>query len=346
MVHGLWCTPGVDVTILAPRKQLDKACRIPSDNPLAGIPACGLPLDRRWFEAMWECLDTPKVDRWCDGADWVYTPTEAYIATRRPRLAVTVHDLHAFETNLPWSNTPEHQTFRRRWAGMFGPIIKQADCILAVSEFTRGRLIELLGAKAEQIAVVGNGVETAYFDARDGGEISELRGGVYLVVIGGLTRRKGGDLVLRVAQVLRREVPEFQILIAGVGETELEAAAAELPNVTCLGFVDTPKMVHLLRGAVAMMFLSRYEGFGIPVVEAMAVGTPVIASRWGALPEVVGDAGLLVDAGNPAEVVAAVKMLLWDMGARAEFSSRGRKRAEGYRWKRCVERLLAVLREW
>jgi glycosyltransferase involved in cell wall biosynthesis len=344
MVQGLWRASGVEVIVVAPRNQLDEMGRIPMQNPLAGIPARGLPLDRRWLEAMWERLDTPKLDHWCRGADWVYTPTEAYIAVRGPRLAVTVHDLHAFETNLPWSNSPAHQALRRRWAAMFRPIIKRADLILAPSDFTRRRLVELLGAKDERIAVVGNGVDSTFFDPPAEGEPTECYGGRYVVVIGGLTRRKGGDLVLRTARELQRLAPDLRVLIAGIGEREFDAPASELPNVMCLGFVGAAQLVRLLRGAVAMMFLSRYEGFGIPLAEAMAAGTPVIASRCAALPEVVGEAGLLVDAENSGEVAAAIKMLSSDGTAWSDLSRRGRKRAEAYRWEICVERLLTVLR--
>src|SRR5262249_45431270 len=123
MVRGLWRTPGLDVSILAPRNQLDCSGSVPVDNPLNSIPARSLPVGRRWLETMWEQLNAPKADRWCGKADWVYTPTEAYVAVRRPRLAVTVHDIHAFEPNLPWSGTPRHRAFRRRWARMFAPII-------------------------------------------------------------------------------------------------------------------------------------------------------------------------------------------------------------------------------
>ena len=242
MVQGLSRAPGVEVTVVAPRGQLDEAGRIPTQNPLAGITARGLPLGRRWLETMWERLDTPKLDHWCRGADWVYTPTEAYIAVRRPRLAVTVHDLHAFETNLPWSTTPGHRAFRRRWAAMFGPIIERADCILAASEFTRRRLVELLGAKDERIAVVGNGVDSAFFDAPAEVEPVGRHGGRYVVVIGGLTRRKGGDLVLRTAREMQRVVPDFRVIIAGTGEREFDGPASELPNIVCLGFVGTAQL--------------------------------------------------------------------------------------------------------
>jgi glycosyltransferase involved in cell wall biosynthesis len=293
---------------------------------------------------MWRRINLPKIDHWCGDADWVYAPCEAYVAAKRPRLAVTVHDLHAFEPDLPWSGTPAHQAFRRRWAEMFRPIVRRADRILAVSAFTERRLVELLGVDPRRITVVGNGVDPVYFDPTGGPPPSELSE-PYVLVVGGLTQRKGGDLVLGAAQALQRWMPQLCVGIVGFGEPELERKAAALPNVTLLGFVETERLALLLRGAVGMMLLSRYEGFGIPVVEAMAAGAPVIVSRWGALPEVAGDAGVLVDAENAGEVVAAIAMLSNDAAVRRDLQARGRERAEGYRWDRCVERLVAALRK-
>jgi glycosyltransferase involved in cell wall biosynthesis len=349
MIRGLSRRPGIDVSILAPRSQLDQ---LPDGNPLAGIAARGLPLGRRWIEAMWECLDFPKVDHWCGEADWIYSPTEVYVAARRPRLAVTVHDLHAFESNLPWSSTPEHQAFRRRWARMMSPIIQNAACILTVSEFTRGRLCELLKVDPGRVAVIGNGIDPLYFAAPGCAEAPSpetdpaqigLGGRPYVVVVGGLTRRKGGDLVLQVAQILQREQPEMRILVAGKGEPAFSAPASDLGNVVLLQHVPTIQLVKLLRGAMAAVMLSRYEGFGIPVVEAMAAGAPVIASRSGALPEVVGDAGLLLDTEDVEGTAAAIGWLSKDDGARDRYVSRGKARAEGFRWERCVERLVQAL---
>src|SRR5262249_40733781 len=153
----------------------------------------------------------------------------------------------------------------------------------------------------------------------------------YVAVVGGLTRRKGGDLVLRVARELERVAPDLSILILGSGEQEFDPLAAECRNVRCLGFVDVAMLAGLLKGALAMMFLSRYEGFGVPVAEAMAAGTPVVSSNSAALPETVGDAGLVVDADNSREVAAALKLLSLDGAVRADLCSRGRKRAETYR---------------
>ena len=344
MVQGLYERSDVELTVLAPRNQLNNSCRIPVEHPLTGIPVRSIPLDRRWLEGMWQHLNLPKADRWCGGAEWVYVPAEVYVAVRAPRLAVTVHDLHAFETDLPWSSTPEHQTLRRRWTGMFRPIIERADCILTVSQFTRRRLIDLFGVNAERIAVVGNGVDEAYFDTPSENASEPFQDTPYVVVVGGLSRRKGGDLVLKVADLLGRERPPIKVVVAGHGEAALNQQATALPNVIRLGFMETPRLVNVLRGAIAMMFLSRYEGFGIPVLEAMAAGVPVVSSRWAALPEVVGDGGLLVDADDSAQVAATIRMLSRDAAARKELCTKGRKRAESYRWNSCVARLASALR--
>ena len=197
---------------------------------------------------------------------------------------------------------------------------------------------------ADRIAVVGNGVDAAYFEQPMGSSSCESRQGPYVLTIGGLTRRKAGDLVLRVAAALDREGCGVRVLVAGQGEAAFDAPAAALPNVALLGFVETSRMVELLRGAVAVLVLSRYEGFGMPVIEAMAAGAPVISSRFAALPEVVGDAGLLVDAENTGEVVAAIQTLLTDSGAHDELRMRGRKRAQAYHWDRCVVRVAEALK--
>jgi len=342
MTRGLSQRPGMDVNVLAPRNQLDRDEKISEGNPLAGIAARGLPLGRRWLEALWERTNYPKADYWCGDADWIYSPTEVYIATRRPRLAVTVHDLHAFESDLPWSGTREHLAFRRRWSRMMAPIIKHSSCILAASEFTKGRLCKLLNVKSDRVAVVGNGVDPLYFAAKDGLR-SEMGERPYIVVVGGLTRRKGGDLILRVAQKLSQELPELRILVAGRGESAFTTPALAVGNIQLLQHIPTERLASLLHDATAAVFLSRYEGFGIPVVEAMAAGTPVISSNRGALPEVVGKAGLLLDPEETGSVVEAIRWFSRDAAARAEYIARGSIRAEGYRWERCVERLAQAL---
>jgi glycosyltransferase involved in cell wall biosynthesis len=345
MISGLSKRPDIECRVVAPRDELDNQSRIPEGSPLAGMPVRGLPFGRRWLEASWRYLGAPAIDRWSGPADWIYSPTEVYVATRSARLAITVHDLHAFEPDLPWSRTAEHQAFRARWERTMTPILQRAACIVTVSEFTRGRLRDLLGVDPQRVAVVGNGVDPLYLEAPSGAIDTPSDVSPYVLVVGGLTRRKGGDLILRLAAVLARELPQMRVVVAGTGEQELVDAARRHGNVTLLPHVPTRTLVGLLHGATAALCLSRYEGFGMPVLEAMAAGAPVIASRCGALPEVVADAGILVDGEDSHKVAEAIAWLSADPGTREEYRRRGKARAEASSWDRCVDRLLRSLKE-
>ena len=257
-----------------------------------------------WLEKAWSLLDAPAADRWCRGADWVYCPMEAYVATARARLAVTVHCMNWFEPDLPWY--PSVAANRTRWRMKLRRAFRRDDVlILAVSEFLKGRLVELFDIRPERIAVVGNGVEDAYY--RIGAGPPPPPGPRYVLVVGGLTQRKGGDATLRAARALRDRGSDLEIRVVGANEPELAAAAREHPNVHLLGYrgIDSG-LPELLHGAVALLFLSRYDTFGIPAAEAMAAGTPAVVSSYAGLPEVVGSAGLVVDSELPEDVAERV----------------------------------------
>ncbi len=353
MVRGLSEQPGFSVTVAGSNREMNEQGQLRNDSPLSGLKAVALPGSTQGIERWWRTIKWPAVERWAGESDWVYCPAESYVPTKRARLAVTVHDLHALETDLPWSDTPRHRFFRLKWQSLMRPIVRHASLLLAVSEFTKRRLTEFLHVDPSRIVVVGNGVEDVFFEEpsaslqhgqRD--ETNKLRvpEEPFVLVVGGLTMRKGGDLALAVARELERARSPLQILVAGHGEQALHARAKMCPNVTLLGYVSEPELRSLLRKSVSLLFLSRYEGFGIPALEAMAAGTAVVCSRAAALPEVVGGAGLLVDATDAPAVAALLRDLSGDDATRQRLITAGRERANAYRWSACVSRLAAALR--
>jgi glycosyltransferase involved in cell wall biosynthesis len=248
--------------------------------------------------------------------------------------------MNAFEKELPWH--PLVKAERTRWWWKLRQVFRRDDVlILAVSEFLKCRLVHLFDIRPERIAIVGNGVEAEYFKVATAPPNPGPR---YLLVIGGLTRRKGGDATLAVAKGLRDRGSDIEIWVAGTSEPDLVAAADGHPNVKHLGYrgVNTG-LPELLRGAVALLFLSRYETFGIPAVEAMAAGTPAIVSHYAGLPEVVGSAGLIVDSTRSDDVVDRIIQLAANEAERADWIARGKRRSLEHTWARCADRLCAAL---
>lgn len=347
MLRGLRATDSV--TIAATRDSLTPELHIPAGNGLAGFPVAPIPISGFVLERCWHAFGYPPLDIWCPRSDWVYSPVECYVPARRAKIAVTVHDLHALETDLPWSNTPTHADFRRRWLRKFKPMVRHTDLFLAVSEFTKSRMVDLLRVSPDRIAVVGNGVDDFFFDPP--GPPTEREVAIhgnrpYIIVTGGLARKKGAHYAIQVAEHLSRFEPEMRVVITGFNnDPELKGLARALPNVIVAGHVDDELYHALLGRSQCLLFLSRYEGFGIPILESMAMGVPVVASRFASIPEVAGDAGIYVDVDKPAAIAEQIREIWLSAALSSEAVSRGRARAEAWRWQSCVDRLRFAFRE-
>jgi glycosyltransferase involved in cell wall biosynthesis len=344
MTRGLAAMDDVQLSVLASRDTLDPQGNIPPTSRLCGIPAYSFPMPLRIMEQMWRRLNFPAADRWTSGADWIYSPAEAYVATRKAKLAVTIHDVAAFEPDLPWSNTPQHQRFRKSFDVMFRQMKRHAAVFLTVSEFSRQRLAELQGIELSRIAVVGNGVEEEYYQSPGPDESWTIhQPNPYILVVGGINLRKGGEHIVRLAKLLLERKSRLRIVAAGLHDEPLLKQALQLSNVTDLGFIDDAQLLRATRGAAISMLLSRYEGFGIPSLEAMAAGVPAVVSHHTALPEIVGDAGIIVQPEDAPAIADVCHRLIEDAHFREQVISRGRSNAEKYRWADCVQRLHSVL---
>ena len=317
-------------------------------TPLRQLPARTFPYPENLTERCWKIFGRPRMDRFVpDGTDLIYAPVETYLPVQKCPVAITIHDIQAFETELPWSQTWAHRWFRWKWSTWIYDALDDCAVVFTVSEFSKSRMVELLGADPDDIVVVGNGVDARFFEIaeppRD--EMDRPCEAPYLFMIGGLREKKGADALLSVARELERQGSDVQLVVAGPNEDPYESEADDLDNVHLLGWVDDEDVPRLMRGALALLFLSPYEGFGLPAAEAMAAGTPAVVAERASLPEVVGDAGIVVEPGDTERIVDHVRLLRHDASRRRQYVDAGRERAQRYTWDRCVDRLVDTFEE-
>jgi glycosyltransferase involved in cell wall biosynthesis len=322
-------------------------------SPLSPLPFNTFPTAENTTERTWKLLGVPNMNRYIpDGTDWLYAPMETYIPISKCPVAVTIHDIQAFETALPWSHTRQHRWFAYRWGRWVRKTLSHCRVVLTVSEFSKQRMVDLLGANPKKIEVIGNGVDASFFEIAKI-ELADLQApsilssgnaneSPYIIIVGGLRQKKGADDVLKVAKILKESKSGLQIVVAGASEKAYVAAAREYSNITLLGMVADVDLPHLLRCASSLLFLSPYEGFGIPALEAMAAGIPTVVSNRASLPEIVGDAGIIVDPSSTAEIVDISIALERTSQLRAEYIHKGHQHAARYTWSNCVDRLVTT----
>ena len=289
------------------------------------------------------------------GCEAVYAPADTVAGCSLPgvKTLLTLHDPFALDPLFPHPDTKRARRTRRRWAAWVPRMVAAADVLLTVSEFSKARIEHLLDTRGTPVEVVGNGVAREFFDAATV-PVAELRRvyqeaaanppGPYLLVLAGLCERKGARHVLAVADELRGRGSELKIVVAGRSEPRFLAEADRRPNLVNVGPVPDARLVPLLRGASALLFLSLYEGFGLPAAEAMACGVPVVAADRTALPGVVGDAGVLLEPDAAGELADACEELAAGGFLRDRLIAAGRSRVARFTWEACADRVVKLIR--
>jgi glycosyltransferase involved in cell wall biosynthesis len=276
------------------------------------------------------------LDLTLQGSDIFHASNQVHHAPGRAHLTATMHDLTAFlmpELHTRGNVNADH-VFAER-------ILKRAEGLIAVSENTRQDAIRLLGIPPERITTIYSGVSEVFFDASP-----TRRARPYLLYVGTIEPRKNLATLLDAwQQVVPALRGEFELVVAGPVGWSAQATVARIrAEATYLGYVPEEDLPALVAGATAFVYPSLYEGFGFPVVQAMAAGVAVVTSNVSCLPEVAGDAALLVDPRSAAELAAAVTRVLESVDLRAELGARGRVRARRYRWETCAEQSLQFFR--
>jgi glycosyltransferase involved in cell wall biosynthesis len=261
---------------------------------------------------------------------------------------ITVYDL-AF-LRYPEFLTAES---RRYYNDQIEAAVRRADAIIAISEATRADLETLLGVPRDKVTVTWLAADEA-FHPQPPEEIARVRAAHdlpadYALFVGTLEPRKNLRGLLRAYAELCADLPDAPPLVVAGGKGwlagDLPALVADLglaERVVWAGHVPPADLPALYGGASVFCLPSHYEGFGMPPLEAMACGTPVVVSDRASLPEVVGEAGLLVDPDDPASIADGLRRVLTDSGLAAAMRERGLIRAAAFDWRETARRTIAV----
>ncbi len=283
--------------------------------------------------------------------DIFHSPFFKAARLRAGKLVVTVHDL--MHIRHPEFLPPD-------WVALLAADMRRtlrwADLIIAVSEFTKNDIVETYGFPESRIRVVRHGVSPEVSPVNDPVGLERVKrtygiSGRYVLTVGTLEPKKNHlRLVEAFFLATGGELADYSLVLAGARRWDWRAldhylAEFDAPSrarVVLPGFVPPSDLPALYRGATCVVLPSLFEGFGIPVLEAMACGVPVIASRIAALPEVVGDAGLLVNPLSVDALAEALATVLTRDEERATLRHRGLERIKGFTWERTVRETVAA----
>jgi glycosyltransferase involved in cell wall biosynthesis len=254
-------------------------------------------------------------------SDWMYPPQRAGVRT------TTIHDL----VPLHFPELVHPRTLRMHGA-KYRHAAATCDVVFANSRFTAADAAERLRIPSDRIRVAYPGIDRRF---NPDGERADL-GAPYVLAVSTLDPRKNVDVVIEAFELLRRQLPELLLALAG-GIAPGASAPAGREGVRLLGFVDDERLSALYRGASAVVYASRFEGFGMPVVEALASGAPTVASSHPSLDEASGRAAFRADPDDPKAVAEALEDVLARGGERR---AEGLAHARRFTWEACGEAVL------
>lgn len=338
--------PGVDVRAFAVswrrRGGIDAA--LPE-----GVTAVQHPMPARPLHALWAHADLPPLEWFVGSVDVAHGTNFVVPPTRRAAAVVSVHDL----TPLRYPELCDDATLA--YPGLIGRALRRGAWVHADSAFVAAEVVEAFGADPERVQVVHPGVPALPDLAPD--EVRQVLARMlppgterYCLAIGTAEPRKDLPGLVRAFDTVAAHQADVALVLAGPpgwGEEAVEEAVAASParrRIVRTGWVEQHDLAALLSGASVLAYPSLYEGFGFPPLQAMRAGVPVVATRAGSLPEVLGDGALLVNPGDVDALAAALDACLGDPALRASLVAAGSARSAGYSWERCGAGLEALYR--
>jgi len=322
------------------------------------LDICTVPVTDDWLARIWHRLRLPvPVELAVGPLDVFYSPDFTLPPTHRgTRTVLTVHDLSFI--HHPDAFVPRLRQYLER---VVPRSIERADVVLADSEHTRSDLTTLFGVPPAKVSVITPGVDSRFRPSQPSRprgrrahplpaavrKRDEIADGPYALSVGTLQPRKNYVRLIRAFAMMREIVDDDLHLLIGGGHGWLfepilkEAGRHDWVNL--LGFVEEEDLPALYRGAAFFAFPSLYEGFGLPILEAMASGLPVVSSDTSSLPEVAGDAAMLIDPLDVEELSSAMVQIWEDDAMREGMIKRGLTQAAGFTWQASARQLLETI---
>ncbi len=257
---------------------------------------------------------------------------------------VMIHDMAVYDVPQAFS-----KKFRFCYRMKYWILHRQAKVILTVSAFSKSRICHHLGIDETRVSVIHNGADHLDRVVSDPGILARLNltKGSYCIIVGSLDPRKNLQRVLDAVEQLG-DLSDTKFVIAGganprVFDSKHIAKKTESDRIVWAGFVSDGELKALYGDAACLVFPSLYEGFGLPPIEAMYCGCPVIVSNEPSLIEVCGDAALYCDARSSDDIAAKISLMMSDNELQQRFREKGLRHAQQYRWDRAASKLLQVL---
>ncbi len=307
-----------------------------------------LPVPTRLLYQCWDIFGYPRVDRMLGGVDVYHAVNYVLPPVKRARRVLSIHDL-SFVRYPEWTSprivSPFQRTIKRH--------AHEADAVITCSEATRQDIIELLDVPRERIHVIHDAADSLFHPVepeKAARQVHEQLGiePPYMLFVGTLEPRK--NITGLLDAFARADVPHRLLIVGGEGwgQDELPGHVARLgieERVVFSGYIqDRTLFPALYSAADAFLFPSWYEGFGLPILEAMACGCPVISSNTSSLPEVGGDAPYYVAPEDTDALTTAIEQLAADRAMRRRMREKGLLRARCFSWNTCAEQTLACYR--
>lgn len=318
-----------------PETDCSFTCLIPEKSEGVSLPAwkkiqilpCG-----HFCGNMWEQLDLPYFSR--DGL--LVNLCNIGPVLHGNQIAV-IHDASIFAIQQAYSFP-----FKLKYKTVYSVLGQTAKRILTVSQFSKSEMISYLGLRAERIGLISEGCDHILRIQSDDSVLNtpQIQRSPYLLMVGSSSPHKNLALVIQAFEQL--SAPDLQLVIAGGAFPRVFQNANQIDPraAVTLGYVTDAQLKSLYTHAIGLIFPSLYEGFGLPPLEAMACGCPVIASDHASIPEVCGDAALYFDPTRASDLVAKLRAFLSDPTLQVSLREKGLARAKSFTWQRAAEMLL------